>query len=139
MFVTVLSGGVGGSRFIQGLLDALDPTDEVTIIANTADDIWLHGLRVCPDLDTVMYTLAGGIDPGRGWGRTDETWHAKEELEAYGSEQAWFGLGDRDVATHLIRTGMLRDGATLSEATARLCARWRPEGPGRAPGTVRLL
>ena len=83
---------------------------EVTVVANTADDIWLHGLKVCPDLDTVMYTLGGGIDAERGWGRTDETWHAKEELEAYGVEPTWFGLGDRDLATHLVRTQMLEAG-----------------------------
>lgn len=122
----MLSGGVGGSRFIQGLLAALDPSDEVTVVANTADDIWLFGLRICPDLDTVMYTLSGGIDTERGWGRTDETWNAKDELQAYGVDQAWFGLGDRDLATHLVRTSMLRDGATLTEATRRLCERWQP-------------
>lgn len=127
MRVAILSGGVGGSRFIQGVLAALtDPTDEVTVIANTADDIWLFGLRVCPDLDTVMYTLSDGIDLERGWGRTDETWNAKQELQAYGVTEAWFGLGDRDLATHLVRTSMLHAGATLSEATARLCERWQP-------------
>lgn len=127
MRVAILSGGVGGSRFIQGVLAVLtDPTDEVTVIANTADDIWLFGLRVCPDLDTVMYTLAGGIDVERGWGRKDETWNAKQELQAYGVREAWFGLGDRDLATHLVRTSMLRAGATLTEATARLCERWQP-------------
>ena len=93
--VTVLSGGVGGARFLQGLLHHLRDaaTDapvnaEVTVVANTADDIWLHGLKVCPDLDTVMYTLGGGIDAERGWGRTAETWHAKEELAAAQDEQA---------------------------------------------------
>jgi LPPG:FO 2-phospho-L-lactate transferase len=100
------------------------PDDELSVIANTADDIWLFGLRVSPDLDTIMYTLGGGIDPGRGWGRTDETWHAKEELAAYGEPQAWFGLGDRDLATHLVRTARLREGRTLTEATAELCRRW---------------
>jgi LPPG:FO 2-phospho-L-lactate transferase len=124
--ITVLSGGMGGSRFIQGVLDAVTASDVVTVIANTADDITLFGLRICPDLDTVMYTLAGGIDPVRGWGRTDETWNAKEELELYGLEESWFGLGDRDLATHLVRTSMLRGGATLSDATARLCERWQP-------------
>jgi len=132
--ITLLSGGMGGSRFAQGVLDAVTASDTVTVVANTADDITLHGLRICPDLDTVMYTLSGGIDPARGWGRTDETWNAKAELEAYGVEQAWFGLGDRDLATHLTRTSLLRSGASLSEATARLCERWRPGG-----GTVRLL
>jgi LPPG:FO 2-phospho-L-lactate transferase len=126
MNITVLSGGMGGSRFVQGVLDAVTPTDTVTVVANTADDITLFGLRICPDLDTVMYTLSGGIDPVRGWGRTDETWNAKEELESYGLGEAWFGLGDRDLATHLVRTSMLQAGATLSEATDRLCARWKP-------------
>jgi LPPG:FO 2-phospho-L-lactate transferase len=136
MHITLLSGGMGGSRFAQGVLDAVAPSDTVTVVANTADDITLHGLRICPDLDTLMYTLSGGIDPARGWGRIDETWNAKAELEAYGVEDAWFGLGDRDLATHLVRTSMLRSGATLSEATARLCERWQPGGPARS---VRLL
>jgi LPPG:FO 2-phospho-L-lactate transferase len=122
--ITVLAGGFGGSRFIAGVRDAIAPDDELSVIANTADDIWLFGLRVSPDLDTIMYTLGGGIDPDRGWGRTDETWHAKEELAAYGEPQAWFGLGDRDLATHLVRTARLRDGHTLTEATAELCRRW---------------
>ena len=124
MRITVLAGGFGGSRFITGVRDAMAPDDELTVIANTADDIWLFGLRVSPDLDTIMYTLGGGIDPERGWGRTDETWHAKEELAAYGEPQAWFGLGDRDLATHLVRTARLRVGRTLTEATAELCRRW---------------
>ena len=126
MKITVLSGGVGGSRFIEGLLRAKDPADEVTVIANTADDIWLFGLRICPDLDTVMYTLGNAIDRERGWGRTDESWNAKDELGAYGIEQAWFGLGDRDIATHLVRTMRLREGRTLSEVTTELCERWTP-------------
>ncbi len=128
--LTVLSGGVGGARFLQGLLHLLETTGRsdatVTVIANTADDIWLHGLKVCPDLDTVMYTLGGGIDVERGWGRTGETWHAKEELAAYGVEPTWFGLGDRDLATHLVRTQMLEAGYPLSAVTAALCDRWRP-------------
>ena len=105
--VTVLSGGVGGARFLQGLLRQVERSGSatsVTVVANTADDIWVHGLKVCPDLDTVMYTLGGGIDADRGWGRQGETWHAKEELAAYGVEPTWFGLGDRDLATHLVRT-----------------------------------
>jgi LPPG:FO 2-phospho-L-lactate transferase len=126
MRIVVLSGGVGGARFISGLLAAVGPDDEVTVIGNTADDIWLFGLRVCPDLDTVMYTLGGGIDPERKWGRTDETWNAKEELIAYGADRTWFGLGDRDLATHLVRTEMLRAGAGLAAATQRLCERWQP-------------
>lgn len=131
--ITVLSGGVGGARFIQGVLrlierhrDACAITPEVTVIANTGDDIWLHGLKVCPDLDTVMYTLGNGIDPERGWGRTEETWHAKEELAAYGVEPTWFGLGDRDLATHLVRTQMLDAGFPLSAVTQALCKRWQP-------------
>jgi LPPG:FO 2-phospho-L-lactate transferase len=132
--ITVLSGGVGGATFIGGLLHGarhgmlpgVDPDAEVTVIANTADDIWLHGLKVCPDLDTVMYTLGGGIDLERGWGRRDETWNAKDELAAYGVEPTWFGLGDRDLATHLVRTQMLDAGYPLSEVTAALCRRWQP-------------
>jgi LPPG:FO 2-phospho-L-lactate transferase len=130
--ITVLSGGVGGATFLRGLLHgvrrgllpgvAVDA--EVTVIANTADDIWLHGLKVCPDLDTVMYTLGDGIDPERGWGRREETWHAKEELAAYGVEPTWFGLGDRDLATHLVRTQMLDAGYPLSQVTEALCRRW---------------
>jgi len=125
--ILVLSGGVGGARFLQGLLRAVqDDPVAVTVVANTADDIWLHGLKVCPDLDTVMYTLGGGIDEERGWGRTGETWHAKEELAAYGVEPTWFGLGDRDLATHLVRTQMIDAGYPLSQVTAALCERWRP-------------
>ncbi len=127
--VTVLSGGVGGARFLQGLLHLAGRSasaPEVTVVANTADDLWLHGLKVCPDLDTVMYTLGGGIDAERGWGRTGETWHAKEELAAYGVEPTWFGLGDRDLATHLVRTEMLAAGYPLSAVTAALCRRWEP-------------
>ena len=132
--ITVLSGGVGGARFVRGLLHGLrhglvpggGADTEVTVVANTADDLWVHGLKVCPDLDTVMYTLGGGIDPERGWGRRDETWHVKEELAAYGVEPTWFGLGDRDLATHLIRTQMLEAGYPLSAVTAALCRRWQP-------------
>ncbi len=125
--ITVLSGGVGGARFLQGLLRLVARTGsdtEVTVIANTGDDIWVHGLKVCPDLDTVMYTLGDGIDTERGWGRTDETWHAKDELAAYGVEPTWFGLGDRDLATHLVRTQMLDAGYPLSQVTEALCRRW---------------
>jgi LPPG:FO 2-phospho-L-lactate transferase len=132
--ITVLSGGVGGARFIQGLLHGLrtglvpggSADTEVTVVANTADDWWIHGLKVCPDLDTVMYTLGDGIDVERGWGRRDETWSAKGELEAYGVEPTWFGLGDRDIATHLVRTQMLEAGFTLSQVTEALCRRWQP-------------
>ena len=132
--ITVLSGGVGGARFVQGLLHGLrsgvvpsgSADTEVTVVANTADDWWIHGLKVCPDLDTLMYTLGDGIDVDRGWGRRDETWSAKTELEAYGVEPTWFGLGDRDIATHLVRTQMLEAGFTLSQVTEALCRRWQP-------------
>lgn len=130
--LTVLSGGMGGAKFLQGLLHgiatgALPGVAEdaaVTVIANTADDWWIHGLKVCPDLDTVMYTLGDGIDLDRGWGRRAETWSAKEELAAYGVEPTWFGLGDRDIATHLVRTQMLEAGYPLSKVTRALCQRW---------------
>lgn len=98
----------------------------VTAIVNTADDVTLHGLRICPDLDSVLYTLGGGIDTERGWGRAKETWTVSEELAAYGAEPTWFGLGDRDVATHLVRTRMLDAGYPLSAVTEALCDRWQP-------------
>jgi LPPG:FO 2-phospho-L-lactate transferase len=123
--VVVLAGGIGGARFLVGLREAARDA-EITALVNTGDDITLHGLRICPDLDTVMYTLGGGIDPERGWGRADESWRAKEELAAYGVEPEWFGLGDRDLATHLVRTRMLDAGYPLSAVTEALCARWRP-------------
>ena len=124
MRVTAVSGGIGGARFLRGLLAVLGADDEVVVVGNTADDIWLFGLKVCPDLDTVMYTLGGGIDDERGWGRRDETWSAKAELAAYGVQPTWFGLGDRDLATHLVRTQMLQAGYPLSQVTAALAARW---------------
>jgi len=131
MRVTALAGGIGGARFLLGLRAYLaerrDRGDgEITVIGNTGDDIWVHGLRVCPDLDTVMYTLGDGIDTERGWGRQDETFHAKEELAAYGVEPTWFGLGDRDIGTHLVRTTSLNAGYPLSAITAALCERWQP-------------
>ena len=130
--ITVLSGGVGGARFLQGLLHGIATGGlpgvardaEVTVIANTGDDWWVHGLKICPDLDTVMYTLGDGIDHDRGWGRRNETWHAKDELASYGVEPTWFGLGDRDIATHLVRTQMLDAGYPLSQVTEALCRRW---------------
>jgi LPPG:FO 2-phospho-L-lactate transferase len=142
--ITVLSGGMGGARFLQGLLHGIAsgrlpgvaPDAHVTVVANTADDIWVHGLKVCPDLDTVMYTLGDGIDLERGWGRREETWSTKEELAAYGVEPTWFGLGDRDIATHLVRTQMLDAGYPLSEVTAALCRRWLTPTYGEG---VRLL
>lgn len=121
--IVVLAGGIGAARFLRGLLAVADPA-EVTVIGNTGDDITLHGLRVCPDLDTVMYTLGGGIHEEQGWGRADERFTVAEELTAYG-EPTWFTLGDRDVATHLVRTQLLGEGGPLSEVTRRLCERWR--------------
>jgi LPPG:FO 2-phospho-L-lactate transferase len=141
MKVVALVGGVGGARFLLGLKAALgipgpgpdgvaegagSGSNEITAVVNVGDDIWLHGLRICPDLDTCMYTLGGGIDTERGWGRAGETWTVGDELKAYGAEPTWFGLGDRDVATHLIRTRMLRAGYPLSAVTEALCARWQP-------------
>jgi LPPG:FO 2-phospho-L-lactate transferase len=126
MEITALSGGIGGARFLRGLRTILSPDDRITVIGNTADDIWLFGLKICPDLDTVMYTLGDGIDDERGWGRTDESWRAKDELAAYGVEPTWFGLGDRDLATHIVRTQMVNAGFPLSSVTEALCARWLP-------------
>lgn len=137
--VTVLVGGVGGARFLLGVqrllglgqftgdpLASLPGEHELTAVVNVGDDAWMHGVRICPDLDTCMYTLGGGIDPERGWGHRDETWNAKEELAAYGVQPDWFGLGDRDLATHLVRSQMLRAGYPLSAVTEALCARWQP-------------
>jgi LPPG:FO 2-phospho-L-lactate transferase len=127
--IVVLAGGVGGSRFTAGVRRAY-PDATITVVGNTADDITIHGMRVCPDLDTLMYTLGGGGDAERGWGRLDESWRAIEELRAYGAEPTWFGLGDRDLGTHIVRTGLLAAGVPLSEVTARLCARWWAHDPG---------
>jgi LPPG:FO 2-phospho-L-lactate transferase len=123
--LVVLAGGIGGARFLLGVRAAV-PGAEITALVNTGDDVTLHGLRICPDLDTVMYTLGGGIDRSRGWGRDGETWRVKDELAAYGADPAWFGLGDLDLATHLVRTRMLDAGYPLSAVTEALCARWQP-------------
>ncbi|MFI5615843.1 2-phospho-L-lactate transferase [Streptomyces sp. NPDC051567] len=125
MRIVVLAGGIGGARFLRGLLSAA-PDAEITVIGNTGDDIHLFGLKVCPDLDTVMYTLGGGIDEDQGWGRAEESFTVKEELAAYGVGPTWFGLGDRDFATHIVRTQMLGAGYPLSAVTEALCDRWRP-------------
>ncbi|SNR38852.1 LPPG:FO 2-phospho-L-lactate transferase [Haloechinothrix alba] len=136
MKVVVLVGGVGGARFLLGLKAALGlpPTGPgpqgsphtVTALVNTGDDVWMHGLRVCPDLDTCMYTLGGEIATERGWGHAGETWTVSAELAAYGAEPGWFALGDKDIATHLVRTHMLRAGHPLSAVTEALCDRWQP-------------
>ncbi len=123
--ITVLAGGIGAARFLTGLRRA-EPQADITVIGNTADDITLHGLRVCPDLDTVMYTLGGGSHTEQGWGRSDERFTVAEEFRAYGGEPTWFTLGDRDIATHVIRTRLLGRGTPLSEITDRLCQRWNP-------------
>ncbi|HUQ40251.1 MAG TPA: 2-phospho-L-lactate transferase, partial [Acidimicrobiales bacterium] len=117
MFVA-LAGGVGGARLLAGLVDAVDAT-LVTAVVNVADDFVLHGLTICPDLDTVTYTLAGANDTVAGWGLAGETWAAMEALERLGG-QAWFRLGDRDLATHLYRTQRLAEGATVSDVAAEL-------------------
>ncbi|MEV6577165.1 2-phospho-L-lactate transferase [Streptomyces sp. NPDC051582] len=125
MRIVVLAGGIGGARFLRGL-KAAAPDADITVIGNTGDDIHLFGLKVCPDLDTVMYTLGGGINEDQGWGRTDESFTVKEELAAYGVGPSWFGLGDRDFATHIVRTQMLGAGYPLSAVTEALCDRWEP-------------
>ncbi len=123
MQIAVLAGGIGGARFLRGVRAAC-PDDDITAIVNTGDDVTLHGLRICPDLDSVMYTLAGVNDAERGWGRTGETWRIKDELGAYGAEPTWFALGDLDIGTHLVRTRMLDAGYPLSDVTAAISARW---------------
>ena len=119
---TVLAGGVGAARYLRGALEAFDPRT-VTAIVNVGDDVVLHGLRISPDLDTCTYTLAEAIDPERGWGLVDESWQAMTELGRYGGEN-WFGLGDRDLGTHLFRTDRLAAGATLTEVTAEIGQAW---------------
>ncbi|MCA1691639.1 MAG: 2-phospho-L-lactate transferase [Actinobacteria bacterium] len=129
--LAALAGGVGAARLLRGLVEVVRPED-VTAVVNTGDDLVVHGLHVSPDLDTVTYTLAGAVDPGRGWGQASETWQAMGALERYrpaapvGSAAAstWFRLGDRDLATHLFRTQRLAEGATLSEVTAEVTYAW---------------
>src|SRR6476659_2848757 len=136
MRITALAGGVGGARFLRGLLhharqtyplvadpDRPDPV-HLTVIGNTGDDITLFGLRVCPDIDTLLYTLGGGVHEGQGWGRADETHRVQGELAAYGAVPQWFALGDQDFGTHIVRSQWLGQGLSLSEVTARLATRW---------------
>ena len=118
MRIAVLAGGVGGARFVQALTEVVRPSD-VTVIANVGDDLEVHGLNVSPDLDTLLYTLAGLGDEDRGWGRADETWNARDTIERLGGE-TWFQLGDRDLGLHLVRTEALRRGEPLSAVTKRI-------------------
>lgn len=127
MTVTVLAGGVGAARYLAGLVQVVDPGGVVAIV-NTGDDTVLHGLAISPDLDTITYTLAGAIDPQRGWGLRHETWRAMDALARFeivrppGSQAAprWFNLGDQDLATHFYRTARLAEGASLTEVTAEI-------------------
>ncbi|HVU60683.1 MAG TPA: 2-phospho-L-lactate transferase [Mycobacteriales bacterium] len=129
MRIAALCGGIGGARFLLGLRTL---GHDVTAIVNTGDDLTVLGLRICPDLDSVVYTLGGGISAERGWGRDGETFRVRDELAAYAGSVAaaeplvphWFGLGDLDLATHLLRTRWLADGVSLSTVTQRLCERW---------------
>jgi LPPG:FO 2-phospho-L-lactate transferase len=116
--VAVLSGGVGGARFLRGIVEVVRPED-VTVVGNVGDDVEVLGLHVSPDLDSIVYALAGLADEQRGWGRADETWNALEAVGELGGE-TWFRLGDRDLGLHLVRTQLLRAGVRLSEVTARL-------------------
>jgi len=121
--ITVLAGGVGAARYLEGLVQIVDPAD-ITAVVNTGDDVELHGLHVSPDLDTVTYTLAGAINPEMGWGLAGESWRAMEELERYGGI-TWFRLGDRDLGTHLYRTQRLREGADLASVAGELARAWK--------------
>lgn len=114
---------MGAARLLTGLVQVRPPA-ELTAVVNVGDDVELHGLHISPDLDTVTYTVAGAIDPDRGWGLAGETWHAMEALRRYPAARAWFNLGDRDLATHLYRTDRLRAGAALSTVTAEIAAAW---------------
>jgi LPPG:FO 2-phospho-L-lactate transferase len=116
--VVVFVGGVGGAKLAYGLAQVLSP-DELTIIVNTGDDAWMYGLRICPDLDTIMYTLSGLVDQNNGWGIAGDTRNTLDAIKRYG-EDAWFGLGDQDFATHILRTAALNAGESLTDVTERL-------------------
>ena len=118
--LVVLTGGTGGAKLIQGLAQEIDPS-QLTIVCNTADDFVLHGLNISPDLDTIMYTLAGMSDAVKGWGIEGDTFTVLTQLKKLGAE-TWFNLGDKDFATHVIRTELLREGSVLSEVTTRFTA-----------------
>ena len=130
--ITALAGGVGSARFLRGLLDVVDPS-EVTVVVNTGDDDWFHGLLVCPDLDSVTYALAGANNPETGWGLAGETFATLGALARYGGE-TWFGLGDKDFATHLYRTQRLRAGDPLSDVAAAIAS--STPGAGDAASTA---
>jgi LPPG:FO 2-phospho-L-lactate transferase len=123
MEIVALSGGIGAGKFLRGLVRAA-PEARITAVVNTGDDVVMHGLHVSPDLDSVTYWLGDAFDRERGWGRRDETFRATEELRAFGAPDAWFGLGDLDLATHLFRTPLLAAAVPLSEVTARVAARF---------------
>lgn len=130
--IAVVSGGVGAARFLRGLLDASADPSDVTAIVNTGDDCTLHGLSISPDIDTIIYTLAGAIDPERGWGLVDETWNAMAALERFeavrpdgsGAAPRWFNLGDHDLATHFYRTARLAEGASLTAVCDEIRRAW---------------
>lgn len=125
--IVVLAGGVGGARYLLGVREyARESGAQITAVVNTGDDATMHGLRVCPDLDSIMYTLGGGHDNERGWGQVGETWTVGEELKRYAAGPTWFSLGDKDIATHLVRTQMLDAGFRLTDVTEALCDRWQP-------------
>ncbi|MGQ0837495.1 2-phospho-L-lactate transferase [Actinokineospora sp.] len=118
MRIVGLGGGIGAARLWCALAAAV-PAEDLTLVVNTADDLWHNGLRICPDLDTTLYALSGQQDTARGWGVRDESWRAMDTLRGLGQD-VWFNLGDRDLAVHLLRTGLLREGTGLTEVTARL-------------------
>ena len=122
LVLAALAGGVGAARFLRGLVQVVPP-EEVIVIVNTGDDDWFHGLLVCPDLDSVTYTLAGAENPETGWGLAGETFATMDALERFGVP-TWFRLGDRDLATHLYRTQRLREGASLSEVASEVAEAW---------------
>ena len=121
MKVTALAGGVGAARFLRGLVRVVD---DVTVVVNTGDDLQLYGLHVSPDLDSITYTLGGGVHPEQQWGRADETFAVAGELQERYGRSRWFTLGDRDIATHLVRTELLAAGETLTTATATITRAW---------------
>jgi LPPG:FO 2-phospho-L-lactate transferase len=142
--IAVLAGGVGGAKFLRGLrhhLSTIHPdgqgghTDEVSAIVNTGDDVWLTGLKVCPDLDSIMYSLAGANDEVRGWGRAGESERVSAELTAFGVGWPWFTLGDLDLGTHIARSHHLREGLRLTETTALIQSRWPSIGVRLLPVT----